>query len=75
MRLTSGAPRHKGNVLTEGRILTFKLGGEAQLPETQITYLNVPEPQKMDYTAEQRAEGSYSLLVTAQSVTVPAQVP
>ncbi|GIR64032.1 MAG: hypothetical protein CM15mP68_6980 [Pseudomonadota bacterium] len=41
--LTSGAPRHKGNVLTEGRILTFKLGGEAQLPETQITYLNVPE--------------------------------
>ena len=55
--LTSGAPRHKGNVLTEGRILTFKLGGEAQLPETQITYLNVPEPQKMAYTPEQRAEG------------------
>lgn len=55
--LTSGAPRHKGNVLTEGRILTFKLDGEAELPETQITYLNVPEPQKMDYTAEQRAEG------------------
>lgn len=55
--LTSGAPRHKGNVISEGRILTYKLGGEEKLPEPQLTYLNVPQPPEMAYTAEQRALG------------------
>ena len=30
--LFSGVPRHRGNVLTEGRILAFKLGGRSQAP-------------------------------------------
>ncbi len=30
--LASGVPKHRDNVLTEGRILVFKLGGKATLP-------------------------------------------
>ena len=55
-----------------GRILTFKLGGEAQLPETQITYLNVPEPQKI-ITPEQRNEGE--LLFARYCAVCMARVP
>ncbi len=55
--LASGVPRHKDNVLTEGRILTFKLGGKAQLPEPQVAYLEIPEPPAMAATPEQVAKG------------------
>ena len=55
--LASGAPRHKGNVLSKGRILTYKLGGDLTLPEPEVTYLAIPAPPAMDYTPEQVAEG------------------
>ena len=48
--LASGAPRHKGNVLSKGRILTYKLGGDLTLPEPEVTYLAIPAPPVMDYT-------------------------
>ena len=55
--LASGVPRHKGNVLSEGRILTFKLGGQAALPEPNVAFLEIPEPPAMETTAEQVADG------------------
>jgi hypothetical protein len=55
--LASGVPRHKDNVLTEGRILTFKLGGKQQLPEPRVAFLELPEPPDMETTAEQVAGG------------------
>ena len=55
--LASGVPRHRGNVLSEGRILTFKLGGEDSLPEPNVAFLELPEPPDVDYTAEQVASG------------------
>ena len=45
--LFSGVPRHRGNMLTEGRILAFKLGGEAKLPDPAITYVNIPQPPEV----------------------------
>jgi len=55
--VASGAPRHRNNVLSEGRILTYKLGGEVELPTPEVTYLAVPTPQEMEYSNEQQAEG------------------
>jgi len=55
--LASGAPRHRGNVLSEGRILAFKIGGEAELPPVNVTFIEIPEPPPMEYTAEQVALG------------------
>ncbi|MFW6093264.1 MAG: PQQ-dependent dehydrogenase, methanol/ethanol family [Pseudomonadota bacterium] len=55
--LASGVPRHEDNVLTEGRILTFKLGGEAELPAPNVTYMEIPEPPDVGATAEQVSEG------------------
>ena len=55
--LATGAPRHRDNVLTDGRILTYKLNGQAQLPQPEVTYLAVPTPPAMDYTAEQVERG------------------
>ena len=55
--IASGAPRHKNNMLTEGRILAFKIGGEAELPPVDVTYIEIPEPPAMDYTPEQVALG------------------
>ncbi|NOX49348.1 MAG: PQQ-dependent dehydrogenase, methanol/ethanol family [Gammaproteobacteria bacterium] len=55
--LASGAPRHRNNVLSEGRILTYKLGGKAELPKPEVTYLAVPTPPAMDYTPEQQKHG------------------
>jgi quinohemoprotein ethanol dehydrogenase len=55
--LASGAPRHRGNVLTEGRILAFKLGGEAELPPPDVAFIDIPEPPAMDTTPAQVAEG------------------
>ncbi|CAI8025863.1 Quinohemoprotein alcohol dehydrogenase ADH IIB [Geodia barretti] len=53
----SGVPRHKGNVLTEGRILAFKLGGTAELPRPAVTHVNIPEPPAIDATPEVVARG------------------
>lgn len=55
--LASGAPRHRNNVLSEGRILTYKLGGKTELPKPEVTYLAVPTPPAMDYTPEQQKHG------------------
>ena len=55
--VASGAPRHRDNVLSEGRILTYKLSGDAKLPQPEVTYLAVPTPPAMDYTKEQVARG------------------
>lgn len=55
--LASGAPRHRKNVLSEGRILTYKLGGKVTLPEPEVTYLAIPTPPEMQYTPEQQRHG------------------
>tara|TARA_A100001037_G_scaffold302002_1_gene332711 strand:- start:12210 stop:14462 length:2253 start_codon:yes stop_codon:yes gene_type:complete len=55
--LTSGVPRHRDNVMAEGRILAFKLGGNAELPEPQVTHINIPQPPDMRTTPEQLAHG------------------
>ncbi len=55
--LASGVPRHRGNVLSEGRILTFKLGGSVALPEPNVAYLEIPEPPEMEITPAQVASG------------------
>ena len=55
--LFSGVPRHRGNVLSEGRILAFKLGGDAELPDPEITYVNIPEPPVIEATAEEIDRG------------------
>ncbi|MCY3818651.1 MAG: PQQ-dependent dehydrogenase, methanol/ethanol family [Gammaproteobacteria bacterium] len=53
----SGVPRHKGNVLTEGRILAFKLGGRSELPEPAVTHVNIPEPPDIEVAPEVVARG------------------
>jgi len=55
--LASGVPRHRGNVLSEGRLLTFKLGGTATLPAPDLVYMELPEPPEMPRTPEQVAKG------------------
>lgn len=44
---TSGVPRHKGNVLQEGRVVVYKLGGGSELPEPNITHVNIPTPPEV----------------------------
>ncbi len=56
--VASGAPRHRDNVLSEGRILTYKLGGNATLPTPAVTYLAVPTPPEMEYTPQQAQLGN-----------------
>lgn len=55
--LASGAPRHRANVLSDGRILTYKLGGKETLPVPEVTYLAVPTPPEMEYTPEMVQHG------------------
>jgi quinohemoprotein ethanol dehydrogenase len=55
--LASGVPRHRDNALAEGRILTFKLGGKAELPPPDVVYLEIPEPPESTATPEQVAAG------------------
>jgi mono/diheme cytochrome c family protein len=55
--LASGVPRHRDNVLSEGRILAFKLGGEQTLPQPKVAFLDIPEPPAVEATAEQVASG------------------
>lgn len=55
--LASGVPRHRDNVMTEGRILTFKLGASAALPDARVAFMEIPEPPELAATLEQIAEG------------------
>ncbi len=52
-----GVPKHRDNVLTEGRILVFKLGGKAVMPEPKVTPINIPVPPELKATPEQVAQG------------------
>ncbi|HSG88246.1 MAG TPA: PQQ-dependent dehydrogenase, methanol/ethanol family [Pseudomonadales bacterium] len=56
--VASGIPAEKGNVIRKGRVLTFKLGGEAQLPEPPAPDFDFPEPPPMTASAETVAEGA-----------------
>ena len=72
--IASGAPRHKNNVLTEGRILAFKIGGDTELPPVDVTFVEIPEPPAMEYTPEQVALGQ-SLYHENCAVCNPARPP
>ncbi len=55
--LASGVGRHRDNVLSEGRLLAFKLGADLALPELAVTYLEIPEPPDIETTPRQVATG------------------
>jgi quinohemoprotein ethanol dehydrogenase len=55
--LASGVPRHRDNMMTEGRILTFKIGGKTELPAPNVAFIELPEPPAMSTTPEQVAKG------------------
>jgi quinohemoprotein ethanol dehydrogenase len=55
--MASGVPRHRDNMLSGGRLLTFKLGGDAALPAPDVTFLEIPEPPEMATTPAQIAHG------------------
>jgi quinohemoprotein ethanol dehydrogenase len=57
--LASGVPKHRDNVLTEGRIMVFKLGGKGVLPEPKVTPINIPMPPDLKSTPEQVAQGEH----------------
>ncbi len=42
--VVSGVPLQKGNLMAQGRILAFKLNGEARLPAPRMEYMALPEP-------------------------------
>ncbi len=77
---TSGVPRHRGNVLEEGRVLAFKLNGEVEMPAPNVTYVNIPVPPDMDGTPEQLQNGGYLYgkycsICHGAGVTSSSQVP
>ena len=49
---TSGVPRHKGNVLEQGRIVVYSLDGAVVLPEPDVTHVNLPTPPEIAATPE-----------------------
>lgn len=55
---TSGVPRHKGNVLEEGRVVVYKLGGDATLPEPNVTHVNLPQPPVLEADAAKLLHGN-----------------
>jgi PQQ-dependent dehydrogenase (methanol/ethanol family) len=55
--LASGVPRHKNNRIQEGRILTFKLGGTAKLPEPNVAFLEIPTPPEVKATPDDLTHG------------------
>lgn len=55
--LFSGVPRHKGNLLSAGRILAFKLEGKGELPVPEVTHVNIPVPPEVEATEEEVARG------------------
>lgn len=54
--LSAGEAAEKLNQKPRGRILTFKLGGEAELPPIEPPE-SIPEPPELDATEEQIAQG------------------
>ena len=56
---TAGVPRHKGNVLQEGRVLVYKLNGDAKMLPPSVTHVNIPQPPVMEATPEQLQNGGY----------------
>jgi quinohemoprotein ethanol dehydrogenase len=56
--LASGVPRHRNNLLTEGRIYTFKLGADMTLPAPDVAFIEIPEPPELATTPEQVAAGA-----------------
>jgi quinohemoprotein ethanol dehydrogenase len=55
--MASGVPRHRNNVMEEGRILVFKLGGSDSLPAPDVTYLDIPEPPDIEASEDEVAHG------------------
>ncbi len=55
--LSGGVARHRGNVLREGRILVYKLGGDAVLPEPHVTAMKIPTPPDIETTDAEIAKG------------------
>ena len=77
---TSGVPRHKGNVLEEGRVVVFKLGGASELPEPNVTHVNIPQPPEIAATPEQLLLGNqkynaYCSTCHGPSVNSGSQIP
>ena len=56
--LSGGIPKHRNNVLSEGRILAFKLGGSQSLPDPELSFIEIPEPPNFDFTANEVAAGA-----------------
>ena len=55
--VASGIPAEEGNIIRKGRILTFKLGGEAQLPAPPEPVFDFPEPPPMTASASAVQQG------------------
>ena len=78
---TAGVPRHKGNVLEEGRVLAFKLKGGGELPEPAITHVNMEvPPEDITGTPEQLFNGQqkytqYCSICHGAGVTSGSQIP
>ena len=53
----TGVPRQPGNVLSRGRLLAFKIGGGAALPEPEVTHVPIPVPPDIDAGEEEVARG------------------
>ena len=77
----AGVPRHKGNVLQEGRVLAFKLKGKAEMPAPAITYVNmVQPPEEITTTPERLFNGQqkyqlYCGTCHGSNVTSGSQIP
>ena len=77
---TAGVPRHKGNVLEEGRVIVFKLNGGGTLPEPNVTHINIPQPPEIAGTPEELLLGNqkynaYCGLCHGSGVVSGSQVP
>lgn len=55
--VASGIPAEEGNVIRKGRILTFKLGGDAELPAPPEPDFDYPEPPPMTASASRVQQG------------------
>jgi quinohemoprotein ethanol dehydrogenase len=78
--MASGVPRHRNNIMEEGRILVFKLGGDVQLPEPNVTFMNIPEPPDVDASDDDVARGEqlfhrYCSVCHGAGVVGAGQVP
>lgn len=56
--LASGVPRHHNNVLEEGRLLVYKLGGKQELPKQEVAFIDLPKPPAMETTKEETDKGA-----------------